>query len=128
MDSNDRYDATIGAIVRFAVGYLAVFMLGWFGHAWFYGNEPAPYIPPPQPSPYYPRPDNDVWYTPSRSVLRELPPVIADGYDRRGQTWRWEHNQRFEYRYHRVTGEAPVGDAPKNIGQAKSAAKADASK
>lgn len=119
-ENNEAYrlDATIGAIVRYVVGYLAVFLLGWWCHSWYHGCDVLP-APLPQPAPYYPRPDSDTWYTPQRSVQRQLPSVLNDGVDRGGQVWRWEVNQRGEYRWHRVAGDAgakPIGEAPKTVG------------
>lgn len=124
-DSSERQIAVFGSIGFVSMmffGSVALFVCGWLSHAAFIGRhwpEPTPWPQPqPQPQPYFPIPDNDQWFTPQQSVLNQLPRNIADGMNRNRQAWRWEVNQRYEYRYHRVpgdAGESPIGEMPKTM-------------
>ena len=128
-DSSERQVAFLGSIGFIAVlviSYAVVFGAGWLGHSFYAGQSPGPFVPPAPPyNPYTPRPEPwDTWYTPPRAALRQLPTDPSDGYDRRGQTWRWEINQRAEYRFRKVAGdEQPLGDAPQNVGRAAASTK-----
>lgn len=122
-DSSERQIAFFGSIGFIAVllfSYMLAFAGGWVSHSYYCdGHNPAPYHPyHPEPSPYPYTPDRDTWYTPPSSALRQLPRDPTDGVNRRGQVWRWEINDRGEYRFHRVAGDVDqLGAAPATIGQ-----------
>lgn len=99
------------------------------GAMWYASNNPRVVPNPPAPAPVnpynpfnplpHPQPQPlDTWHRPYTSVLARLPSPaqINDGFPRQGQYWRWEVNQRGEYRFIRVIGEPDeLGELPKNL-------------
>lgn len=117
-DSSEKQVAffgSVGFVSTLIISYMAVFVIGlMLGLHW---NKTPPLPPYPNPEPWpRPIPDSSVWYNPPQSALRELPRDPTDGCNRRGQNWRWEMNQRYEYRFRHLPGDPgsePIGDMPK---------------
>lgn len=100
---SDRQWSAFGKLMLFFVlclgsaGMGALYIYANFVPKW---PEPQP-MPGPNPSPWpNPTPDPDYWYRPSAAAMRCLPNPysLCDGVPRRNQTWRWQVNQRGEYK------------------------------
>lgn len=118
---------TLAVFGMITVVIFLVALAALLGAMWYASNNPRVVPNPPIPGPVdpcpcpFPHPDRkplDTWYRPYTSVLARLPSPgsINDGFHRQGQYWRWEVNQRGEYRLKHVIDEADeLGELPKNL-------------